>query len=145
MYTIKLNKRMLSLLLGLGMIMSVFCQTGYPKKVVWNKDTVLLITKFQLVTINRLINKGECSEAQLVLKNKEGIISDSIIDIQKYQIYLKDSIIRVQNKDIAIRIKFADSVRAQLNEEKHKNIKNIFVSSGVGVSLGMLLTILLIR
>lgn len=84
------------LLIFLLMSISVYCQSGYPKKILLGKDTVIAITPNHLKTINiEHVDYMECSEL-LVLKNA---VVDSMIKI----IALQDSVTSNLHQQISVK------------------------------------------
>lgn len=118
---------------------SVYCQSGYPKKILLDKDTVIAITPTQLKTINiEHINYMECSEL-LLLKNavvdsmtKIIALQDSVTSNLQQQISVRDNYISDKNTVIqalyggtAVRDKMIKKVVRQ----------NTYYKVGIGVSL----------
>lgn len=84
------------LLTFLLMSISVYCQSGYPKKILLDKDTVIAITPTQLKTINiEHINYMECSEL-LLLKN-------AVVDSMTKIIALQDFVTSNLQQQISVR------------------------------------------
>lgn len=127
------------LLTFLLMSISVYCQSGYPKKILLDKDTVIAITPAQLKTINiEHINYMECSEL-LMVKNavvdsmtKIMTLQDFVTSNLQQQISIKDNYI--SDKNTVIQALYSGTT------ERDKMIKkvirqNTYYKIGIGISL----------
>lgn len=127
------------------MITSATSQTSYPKKILWKNDTILAITKPQLVKINKALN----NYTHLKEINKElqmGLcISDSLISYWKLSSDSKDRIIEAHS---VINTKTNELNKKLLEQIKHDKKKSRKVGIGVGVGgtlFGFILGVLLAK
>lgn len=127
------------LLIFLLMNISVYCQSGYPKKILLGKDTVIAITPNHLKTINiEHVDYMECAEL-LVLKN-------AVVDSMTKIIALQDSITNNLQQQISVKDNYISDkntvIQALYNgtSERDRIIKkvirqNTYYKIGIGVSL----------
>ena len=99
------------------------------EKVVLNGDTLVTITPKQLGTINEIIVRYEYGQKEIELK-------DSIISLDNRSLVLKDSIIVLQKNNILLQ----EIINEDLKRKSKINVrKSIFISSGVGIVVGLLI------
>ena len=120
-----------------------FCQTTYPKKLVIDNDTVVVITPIQLKGINQLlvdrkILKETLSDVQIRFKmlqndilsmNKLSENKSQLISLQKKQIEDLTSLNGYSDQNITL-------LKQQLKDEKKKKVK----FTVIGISTTALIT-----
>lgn len=121
------------------MITSSSSQTFYPKKILWGSDTVLAITKPQLIKINRSINDYIHLKEINSLLQRDLCVSDSLVSYWKRIAACSDTLSVMEEKKFAKIYEVNGLLRQTLNEQKRKSRK---IGLGVGVS-GVLLGVLL--
>lgn len=134
-----MKKLILSLLMVIGIITSGFSQSTYPKKILYENDTVLAITRPQLVTITRSLNGYIHLKKAHKLLQVDLLASDSLVFYWKSVSLAKDTVIRLEQLKYDETVKFNESLKTDLRNEKKKCRKRNF---GVGIG-GTLLGILL--
>lgn len=119
-------RKIISLLLGFFLITSL----AYgQKKIVLEGDTLIAITPKELVTVNKIIVDLEHTKKQVALQ-------DTMIRLDSLELCMKDSIIETQRiKEVKLNSYWND----QITMEKKKRKKSIFWSSGIGVTVGLIL------
>ena len=133
----------LSLLMVIGTLTSSFSQTSYPKRILWENDTVLAITKPQLVKINRSLNDYIHLRKTNELLQMDLRVSDSLIYYWKKVAVTNDTLYLLESKKFDEAQKVNGSLQQSLREQKKKSrIINIGVGVG-GTLLGILLGVLL--
>ena len=142
-----MKRLILNCLMAIGTIMCAFSQTTYPKKVIVGSDTVLAITKCQLLTINRSLNRYEHLLESYSLLERQLDLQDSIIVLKYVEGITQDSIIREQQRVIESTYyqwyASVDKLESDFSQYKEKSRKR---SIGVGVGgtlLGLILGVLL--
>lgn len=119
-------RKIISLLLGFFLITSM---AWGQKKIVLEGDTLIAITPKELVTVNKIIVDLEHTKKQVALQ-------DTMIRLDSLELCMKDSIIETQRiKEIKLNSYWND----QITMEKKKRKKSIFWSSGIGVTVGLIL------
>lgn len=122
-----MNKLMLLILL----IFSFVCSGRAQEKVVIRGDTLVTITPKQLGTINGIIVDFEYTKKELALK-------DSLLSLNQKSIMAKDSIIGLQKENLILQEQFYQNLNKQIKKD---NKKYIWISSGVGALVGLLIGI----
>lgn len=119
-------RKIISLLLGFFLITSL----AYgQKKIILDGDTLVAITPKELVTVNKIIVDLEHTKKQVALQ-------DTMIRLDSLELCMKDSIIETQRiKEVKLNSYWND----QITMEKKKRKKSIFWSSGIGVTVGLIL------
>lgn len=119
-------RKIISLLLGFFLITSL----AYgQKKIVLEGDTLIAITPKELVTVNKIIVDLEHTKKQVALQ-------DTMIRLDSLELCMKDSIIETQRiKEVKLNSYWND----QITMEKKKRKKSIFWSSGIGITVGLIL------
>lgn len=119
-------RKIISLLLGFFLITSL----AYgQKKIVLEGDTLIAITPKELATVNKIIVDLEHTKKQVALQ-------DTMIRLDSLELCMKDSIIETQRiKEVKLNSYWND----QITMEKKKRKKSIFWSSGIGVTVGLIL------
>ena len=119
-------RKIISLLLGFFLITSL---AWGQKKIVLEGDTLIAITPKELVTVNKIIVDLEHTKKQVALQ-------DTMIRLDSLELCMKDSIIETQRiKEVKLNSYWND----QITMEKKKRKKSIFWSSGIGVTVGLIL------
>ena len=119
-------RKIISLLLGFFLITSM---AWGQKKIVLEGDTLIAITAKELVTVNKIIVDLEHTKKQVALQ-------DTMIRLDSLELCMKDSIIETQRiKEVKLNSYWND----QITMEKKKRKKSIFWSSGIGVTVGLIL------
>ena len=135
----------LSFLMVIGTITSSFSQTSYPKKILWGNDTVLAITKPQLITINRSLN--DLYFQKKINKNLRSqiFVQDSLLTYWKTLSLKTDSLYLFENKKYEESCLLNSSLKKSLEKEKRR-VTNIGIGVGVGGTLlGVLIGVLLAK
>ena len=121
-------RKIISLLLGFFLITSM---AWGQKKIVLEGDTLIAITPKELVTVNKIIVDLEHTKKQVALQ-------DTMIRLDSLELCMKDSIIETQRiKEVKLNSYWND----QITMEKKKRKKSIFWSSGIGITVGLILCI----
>lgn len=119
-------RKIISLLLGFFLITSM---AWGQKKIVLEGDTLIAITSKELVTVNKIIVDLEHTKKQVALQ-------DTMIRLDSLELCMKDSIIETQRiKEVKLNSYWND----QITMEKKKRKKSIFWSSGIGITVGLIL------
>ena len=119
-------RKIISLLLGFFLITSM---AWGQKKIVLEGDTLIAITPKELVTVNKIIVDLEHTKKQVALQ-------DTMIRLDSLELCTKDSIIETQRiKEVKLNSYWND----QITMEKKKRKKSIFWSSGIGITVGLIL------
>ena len=119
-------RKIISLLLGFFLITSM---AWGQKKIILEGDTLIAITSKELVTVNKIIVDLEHTKKQVALQ-------DTMIRLDSLELCMKDSIIETQRiKEVKLNSYWND----QITMEKKKRKKSIFWSSGIGITVGLIL------
>lgn len=118
-----------------------FSQTTYPKKILYNGDTLLAITYEQTVKINRSLNKLLSLEEVFPELKKEISVLEDIQEISAQQIETQRQII--SKKDLQLQQydeymekskQYTESLQATLKKDRARTIKTA-IGVGVGGAL----------
>ena len=125
------------------MQISVFSQSSYPKKILWENDTVLTITKKQLIYINRSLNDYlHLQEVNKKLQVELVVLDSTVVSLKKLNEIERKSYLLAEEKFLK-QSKISDELSKALKKEKNRKIKTgICVGAGgalVGAMVGMLL------
>ena len=126
----------------IGTTISSSSQNFYPAKILLQNGTVVAITTYQLVKVNRALNDYIHLKKIYHLAQMDLAASDSIIAYYKKNVQLQQGVIDLQDK------KFKEQAIFYEEEIKRKNKKSRKQSIGVGVGgtlLGFVLGVLLSR
>lgn len=135
----------LSFLMVIGTITSSFSQTSYPKKILWGNDTVLAITKPQLITINRSLNDLHFQKKINKNLRSQIFVQDSLLTYWKTLSLKTDSLYLFENKKYEESCLLNSSLKKSLEKEKRR-VTNIGIGVGVGGTLlGVLIGVLLAK
>lgn len=120
-----------------------FSQNSYPKKILWESDTVLAISKEQLIKINRSLNNYN----HLIKVNRNLRmsleVSDSLCFYWRNIVLKQDSIYSMEAQKFKQVIEMNKNFQDALRKEKLKR-RNIIIGTGIGGTfLGAFLGILL--
>lgn len=119
-------RKIISLLLGFFLITSM---AWGQKKIILEGDTLIAITPKELVTVNKIIVDLEHTKKQVALQ-------DTMMRLDSLELCMKDSIIETQRiKEVKLNSYWND----QITMEKKKRKKSIFWSSGIGITVGLIL------
>jgi hypothetical protein len=129
----------------IGTITSSFSQTSYPKKILWGNDTVLAITKPQLITINRSLNDLHFQKKINKNLRSQIFVQDSLLTYWKTLSLKTDSLYLFENKKYEESCLLNSSLKKSLEKEKRR-VTNIGIGVGVGGTLlGILIGVLLAK
>ena len=129
----------------IGTITSSFSQTSYPKKILWGNDTVLAITKPQLITINRSLNDLHFQKKINKNLRSQIFVQDSLLTYWKTLSLKTDSLYLFENKKYEESCLLNSSLKKSLEKEKRR-VTNIGIGVGVGGTLlGVLIGVLLAK
>ena len=115
-----------------------FSQTTYPKRILYNGDTLLAITYEQTVKINRSLNRLLSLEEVFPELKKEISVLEDIQEISAQQIETQRQII--SKKDLQLQQydeymeksrQYTESLQATLKKDRARTIK-----TAIGVGLG---------
>lgn len=129
----------------IGITISAFSQTSYPKKILWEGDTVVAINKEQLIKINRSLNDYIHVRKINKYLHMDIAVSDSLTYYWKNIALKTDSIAIMESKKFDEVNTININLQNALREEKTKS-KKIGIGVGVGgTMLGILLGVLFIN
>lgn len=124
---------------------SSFSQTSYPKKILWEGDTVVAITVPQLVRINRSLNNYVYLKKINRNLQTDLALSDSLRLYWKQVAAKSDTLSTMEKRKFGNISKLNEILKSDIEKEKKKNKKKR-VGVGVGCTLaGILLGALLAR
>lgn len=125
------------------MTTSSFSQSSYPKRILWENDTVLAITKKQMVVINRSLNDYIHLEEAYTNLQVDASLSDSLCAYWKAVATKEDSVARFNEKKFLASRDLSVRLSEELYKEKVRSRKTA-IGVGVGGSvLGFILGFLL--
>lgn len=117
-------KKGITLILFLLTSKLAICQTGYPKIVVFENDTVVAITKVQMKKMNNLhLHYEECKETNTLLESTLDSCKAVFAIYDTMLINLKDQ--RIILQEGAKESKKVISQMVELDEKKNKKIRNL--------------------
>ena len=123
---------------------SAFSQTFYPKKIIWGNDTILGISKDQMVKLNRSLNDYVHLLRVNDLLRKEIITLDStIFTLKKVGELERRSYVMAEKKSYEQAEISRELKNALRREKKRKIITSVCVGAGgvlTGALVGMLIT-----
>ena len=102
----------------------------YPKYTIINFDTLVLITKPQMININLMYNELEKEKALNLNLNQQLNINNNIIEDYKIIKQESDSLIIKQNKRLEIQKNIIKSQNNKISNYKKYN-KYLIISNGV--------------
>ena len=139
-------KRLIGLLLMvIGIQISAFSQTFYPKKILWGNDTVLAITRGQLVSINRTLNNYKhLKRINQKLQDEIGVLDSTVVSLQKINTLEHKSLILTEKK-FQEQVSLSKELTECLAIEKKKKLKTSICVGAGGTLLGAIIGVLLIK
>lgn len=139
-------KRLIGLLLMvIGIQISAFSQTFYPKKILWGNDTVLTITRGQLVSINRTLNNYKhLKRINQKLQDEIGVLDSTVVSLQKINTLEHKSLILTEKK-FQEQVSLSKELTECLATEKKKKLKTSICVGAGGTLLGAIIGVLLIK
>ncbi len=129
-----MRKRILLLLMVIGSTILGFSQTTYPRLIHLGPDTLLAITRQQLIDINHTINKAIHLEKTNKILQMDLAISDSLSYFQNSIIEKQDSIIAITDKKYMETTALSDDLQKQITNNKKRYRRNLY-KVGVGATL----------
>lgn len=124
------------------MTISCFSQTGYPKKIVLNADTVIAVSEDQLTKINVGLLERSLYKEQLDSTKARFAVVEETVRANRQYINSSYKLIVLLNEQIQTQGKKLENSEAsilKLNDElkyqKNKTVKMVIFSSGVTLSL----------
>ena len=112
----------------------LYCQNIYPKKIVLNKDTLVLITDYQAKQITKTyLLLDYCNQESLI---KDKILSEkdgTIINLKKESYFLqkKDSLSEVIINELELKYIQNDSILRQVIKVQKKKKNNHIITSSL--------------
>lgn len=139
-------KRLIGLLLMvIGIQISAFSQTFYPKKILWGNDTVLTITRGQLVSINRTLNNYKhLKRINQKLQDEIGVLDSTVVSLQKINTLEHKSLVLTEKK-FQEQVSLSKELTECLATEKKKKLKTSICVGAGGTLLGAIIGVLLIK
>lgn len=139
-------KRLIGLLLMvIGIQISAFSQTFYPKKILWGNDTVLTITRGQLVSINRTLNNYKhLKRINQKLQDEIGVLDSTVVSLQKINTLEHKSLILTEKK-FQEQVSLSKELTECLATERKKKLKTSICVGAGGTLLGAIIGVLLIK
>ncbi len=139
-------KRLIGLLLMvIGIQISAFSQTFYPKKILWGNDTVLTITRGQLVSINRTLNNYKhLKRINQKLQDEIGVLDSTVVSLQKINTLEHKSLVLTEKK-FQEQVSLSKELTECLAIEKKKKLKTSICVGAGGTLLGAIIGVLLIK
>lgn len=122
-----------------------FSQSSYPKKILWNNDTVLAITGQQLIKINRAINRGRFLEEYVRVLSDELELADSFSLYWRRVAMSNDSVSLLYARQVSDTQELVHTLENSLKENDKKTRKTSIGVGVGGVALGILLGALIIK
>lgn len=120
-----------------------FSQTSYPKKILWENDTVLAISKQQLILINRTLNEYSHLKEMNRFLQRDLCVSDSLTLYWKHVALNADTLYLLEAKKFHESQKLNAIFRRSIREQTRKT-KKVGIGVGIGGTLlGVLLGVLL--
>lgn len=126
-----------------------FSQTGYPKKILIDNDTVVAITNNQLQVVNNLkVDYDECKEVVDTLKSQ--VSRDSILIMSQFEFIRKLSNEMDTQGDIienekAKNSKLTENLKQSMKLYNRQRIKTAVVGGLFTVSLGVIVALLIVH
>lgn len=119
---------------------SSYSENKYPKKLIFESDTVVLITPTQLTQINcKLIDLDKCRE-ELTLLTESNKVQDELISNLESNILLKNKEISLLNSKLE---NYEKTIKIY-NEDISKTKRKSLVISGISITIGVVSLITLI-
>lgn len=129
----------------IGIQISAFSQTFYPKKILWGNDTVLTITRGQLVSINRTLNNYKhLKRINQKLQDEIGVLDSTVVSLQKINTLEHKSLILTEKK-FQEQVSLSKELTECLATERKKKLKTSICVGAGGTLLGAIIGVLLIK
>ena len=122
-----------------------FCQTTYPKKVVFEGDTLVAVTSEQLVKINLAIAGERAYRSENEILRQEVHVADSISQHWQKVAVLQDSIIVATREKVVAAEQLNEDFGDLLKQEKRKNLRTTIGVGVGGILLGVITGLLLVK
>jgi hypothetical protein len=122
-----------------------FCQTTYPKKIVFESDTLVAVTGEQLVQINLAIAGQQRYRAENEVLRQEVHVADSISRHWQQVTTLQDSIIVATREKVAAAEQLNKDFGDLLTQQKKKNLRTTIGVGVGGILLGVIAGLLLVK
>lgn len=129
-----MRKVILLLLMVIGSTILGFSQNTYPRLIHLGPDTLLAITRQQLININHTINKAIHLEKTNKILQMDLAISDSLSYFQNSIIEKQDSIISTTERKYMETTALSDDLQKQIAYNKKRYKRNLY-KVGVGATL----------
>lgn len=126
------------------MSQSSFCQTAYPRIVIYERDTVVLFTPFQVKQINKIVIERDILKEEVLLLDELSITQNKLIlskdnQIEKYQEIISSYEFSKQNLEAII-----NEQERVFKDYSRRSLRNGFLIGGscviVGLIVGTLVT-----
>lgn len=139
-------KRLIGLLLMvIGTQISAFSQTFYPKKILWGNDTVLTITRGQLISVNRTLNNYRyLKRVNQKLQDEIGVLDSTVVSLQNINTLEHRSFLLTEKK-FQEQVSLSEELTKRLAREKKKKLKTSICVGAGGTLLGAIIGMLLIK
>lgn len=129
----------------IGTQISAFSQTFYPKKILWGNDTVLTITRGQLISINRTLNNYRyLKRVNQKLQDEIGVLDSTVISLQNINTLEHRSFLLTEKK-FQEQVSLSEELTKRLAKEKKKKLKTSICVGAGGTLLGAIIGMLLIK
>lgn len=127
------------------MSQSSFCQTAYPRIVIYERDTVVLFTPFQVKQINKIVIERDILKEEVLLLDELSITQNRLIldkdsQIEKYQEIISSYEISTQNLEAII-----DEKNKEHKAYLKRSLKNSLFIGGSCITVGLIVGILIIK
>lgn len=140
-----MNRLLLTLFLLILTGTSGFCQNIYPRKIVFEGDTLVAITGEQLVKINLAIAGERRYRAENDVLTQRVQVADSLSRHWQQITVLQDSIITATNKKVALAEQLNKDFGDLLKLQRKKNLKTTIGVGVGGILLGVTAGLLLVK
>ena len=131
--------------MAIGIQISAFSQTFYPKKILWGNDTVLSITRGQLILINRTLNDYRyLKRVNQKLQDEIGVLDSMVVSLQNINTLEHRSLILTEKK-FQEQVSLSKELTKCLTIEKKKKLKTSICVGAGGTLLGAIIGVLLIK
>ena len=131
--------------MAIGIQISAFSQTFYPKKILWGNDTVLSITRGQLILINRTLNDYRyLKRVNQKLQDEIGALDSTVVSLQNINTLEHRSLILTEKK-FQEQVSLSKELTKCLAVEKKKKLKTSICVGAGGTLLGAIIGVLLIK
>lgn len=118
---------------------SVFCQTIYPKKVILESDTVVLLSPVQIKKINSIIVDRDFLEKELQVAQQILLCKDSLCMVKDLQIKNYESVVENYNKSLENMQSITTEQEKIIQEQNKKIFRNSLLYGGSGIVVGLII------